>query len=614
MNDTNTNTTSNNETNETNETLGNNNKQSYRFSRTMVARCKSVSFNRFLFVLMGMGALFPYNALISCVDYFSDIHPDVEEDDLSAQIAASCITALLITTLLLLPFSSPKDKRKENFKKMKNVNIEKNNHNHTGNTNINDVNTVNTSKISLPLEGNSNLKINFNSTRNHQQTFCTPSIASPHTRIILGYILTCLFLILMPLLPQSSLSISTLNVFSFLMGIGDALSQSGLYVYAARYQQPSYSAALTLGSAISGLAVSLLRLSTRHIQQTQQNQKNQQPQDLRPGFSILFYLCGIFVLVCILSFFILQSCHPHHNEPTSSHDDNTTSTTITPHNNHDFCNGHEREEETDNLDQHDLPTEAQSILSTNHQHNRTYPNFTTRTNQSFHRRYFQIYIETLRITWKPTLSAFLNFFITLSLFPGTIVSFPASNDGILSFGEWLPVVLITVFNAADVVGRAILSVETWRIPQALLQSQTVTTGGQHEEITGEVEAETTTTTTTTINQNIPGHILLPNYNSMVWYPTLARVLFYPLIALCKVPSSPRPIISSDLLRCILVFLFGVTNGYIQSANFMMTPTMILDHEDKKDASSMLLLLSIYFGLTAGAFSGLLVNHILRAFS
>lgn len=53
----------------------------------------------FIVLFRGMGTLFPYNAFISCVDFFKLIQPKV---DIISQLTATMLSSLLITTLLLL--------------------------------------------------------------------------------------------------------------------------------------------------------------------------------------------------------------------------------------------------------------------------------------------------------------------------------------------------------------------------------------------------------------------------------------------------------------------------------------------------------------------------------
>jgi hypothetical protein len=201
-----------------------------------------------------------------------------------------------------------------------------------------------------------------------------------------------------------------------------------------------------------------------------------------------------------------------------------------------------------------------------------------------------LYIETVRIIWKPLIATFLNFWVTLSLFPGTIASIESNPEehNLISLGDWLPIVLITVFNLADCAGRILLSVDRFGISRILLVRLD---DANHQAHSKE-----------------HSRVLLPNYDRMVWYPSLLRFMFYPIFALCVLPSVANSIISSDLMRCFIVFIFGLSNGFIACAAFMATPTMV-HGERHRDASSLLLLFSIYTSLLGGAYFGLMVDKV-----
>jgi hypothetical protein len=179
--------------------------------------------------------------------------------------------------------------------------------------------------------------------------------------------------------------------------------------------------------------------------------------------------------------------------------------------------------------------------------------------------------------------------VTLSLFPGTIASIESNPEehNLISLGDWLPIVLITVFNLADCAGRILLSVDRFGISRILLV--------RLEDANNQTESK-------------EPRVLLPNYDRMVWYPSLLRFVFYPIFALCVLPTVANSIISSDLIRCFIVFIFGLSNGFIACAAFMATPTMV-HGESHRDASSLLLLFSIYTSLLGGAYFGLMVDKV-----
>ena len=188
----------------------------------------------------------------------------------------------------------------------------------------------------------------------------TSWLSSPVRRIYLGYGMCLVSLLLLAALRQPSMAM--LNASAFLVGVADATSQSGLYVFAASYHRPQYTAAVTLGSAIAGLAVGVLRLLTRGLFDTASL------EGLRRGVAVLYVLSSVVIVGCLWALHSVV----RDNHSLASRESAQPS-----------------EEEG---------TDAQDQVAER----------------------FKVHRETIRITWKPTLAAFLNFFITLGLFPGTI--------------------------------------------------------------------------------------------------------------------------------------------------------------------------------------------------
>ena len=145
---------------------------------------------RLLFGIMGLGTLFPYNAIITCEDYYSELHPNV--NDVAGQLAAFCLSALLVTTLLLLPISTtPIAQGGEKLA---------------------------ASTMGMPRSGTAWLGCLWR---------CATSwLSSPVRRIYLGYSMCLVSLLLLAALRQPSMAL--LNASAFLVGVADATSQSGL--------------------------------------------------------------------------------------------------------------------------------------------------------------------------------------------------------------------------------------------------------------------------------------------------------------------------------------------------------------------------------------------------
>ena len=497
---------------------------------------------RWMFLVMGMGTLFAYNAFISCTDYFNAINPT--EENVSGQMVAYQLTSMTIVTILLLPFST--------------IN--------------NDNESASSFQRFIPMP-------HFMLKMLH-----LIDLSSPAKRVLFGFVFTFFFLLAYLLLPQSSITSQTLNIFSTFVGIADATSQSGLYVLAANYDKPILTASATLGGALSGFVVSLLRLLTRGMFETAT------VRGLKLGADLLMWLSFGFSVILILSVVVVMRDQrvrarmqegvgqiitmPIEDGRSVDQDENDGAVEL------EKVNEIRRKPKYDAVSDHnDLGQQQNPPVDVEQPASRL---------QSLQK----VYISAVRLAWKPILSSFLNFFITLALFPGVILDIPSSsnnNSSFLALGDWLPVVLIAVFNGADCFGRYILSFEN-RAPFMMLMAR------KEENVS--------------INERMEGQDMLTYFNRLVWLPTFGRILFFPLVVICMVPSIPHPLVNSDVFSCFVVFIFGCSSGFIFCANFTVAPTLVHSKE-AKNAISLLLLLAVYFGLMLGAFFGLVVEKAIR---
>ncbi|OCF38777.1 hypothetical protein I317_07433 [Kwoniella heveanensis CBS 569] len=87
-----------------------------------------------------------------------------------------------------------------------------------------------------------------------------------------------------------------------------------------------------------------------------------------------------------------------------------------------------------------------------------------------------------------------------------------------------------------------------------------------------------------------------------------RTLFIPLLFLCNVssitsPSSPSPLINSDILYFVVIILFGLTNGYISSLCMIVASSPQLNaklDEDERDVAGTLTSFCLVAGLAGGS--------------
>ena len=568
---------------------------------------------------MGMGTLFCYNAFISCTDYFNALNPAVE--NVSGQMVTYQLTSMFIVTIALLPFSTlkKKDPTEDQINDVTN----------TGADNVNSSTTLNVGRGSYDIDKaqgrvRSHLRVQMQAILFKVVEMI--DLTSPAKRVLYGFAFTFVFLFVYLLLPASKMTVTTLNLFSTFVGIADATSQSGLYVLAANYahrgvdqneddrihhhqnengngnengKKPMYTASATLGAALSGFIVSALRLITRSMYDTTTL------TGLKKGADLLMRLAFAVSIILVGAAIVMMRDLNRRYTSIRMLSDATRMNTIS-------FEGNIRNQPGDGRSMHSHTcTHTNNTEDTHHarhkqdikrQHEHVSPTIHTESGQSSQiQRLGNIYRSAFRLTWKPILSAFLNFFLTLSLFPGVIVDIPSSSSdlGRPSLGNWLPIVLIAIFNGSDCLGRYILAFESMKPFQLLMAHKECCAADRHEQ--GDQYG---------LGQGVgQGHVTLQHYTWLVWIPTFGRIIFYPLLAMCMLPSE-SPMIQSDILTCIIIFLFGLSNGFIHCANFTVAPTL-LESEEAQNAVSLLLLLAIYSGLTLGAFFGLLVEKVIR---
>jgi len=100
--------------------------------------------------------------------------------------------------------------------------------------------------------------------------------------------------------------------------------------------------------------------------------------------------------------------------------------------------------------------------------------------------------------------------------------------------------------------------------------------------------------------------------------SLARTLFIPLFLMCNVqrrssnPILAAPIISSDFLYMLILFIFGVSNGYVSSLVMMAAPSIehnprLKGRRDDVDVAATIGSFSIVGGLAIGSLTSFVVS-------
>ncbi|XP_036097287.1 equilibrative nucleoside transporter 4 isoform X1 [Molossus molossus] len=149
-----------------------------------------------------------------------------------------------------------------------------------------------------------------------------------------------------------------------------------------------------------------------------------------------------------------------------------------------------------------------------------------------------------RVIWADMLSIAVTYFITLCLFPGL-----ESEIRHCVLGEWLPILIMAVFNLSDFVGKILAALPMdWRGPHLLACS-------------------------------------------------CLRVVFIPLFILCVYPSG-TPTLRHPAWPCVFSLLMGISNGYFGSVPMILAAGKVGPKQRELAGNTMTV--SYMTGLTLGS--------------
>ncbi|KAJ8687898.1 hypothetical protein QAD02_023693 [Eretmocerus hayati] len=170
------------------------------------------------------------------------------------------------------------------------------------------------------------------------------------------------------------------------------------------------------------------------------------------------------------------------------------------------------------------------------------------------KRGFVARIEVAKLIYPYMLSIGIAYFVTLCLYPGIISEIVSCR-----FGSWMPVILMTSFNGADLIGKMLATLPChWSRTQLL------------------------------------------NF-------ACARTLLIPLFLLCAIPRH-APIFSNELFPVVLSIILGVTNGIVGSVPMVQAPTRV--PEEYRELAGNIMTLSYTTGLTVGSVLAYLLDACL----
>ncbi|KAF5741993.1 equilibrative nucleotide transporter 8 isoform X1 [Tripterygium wilfordii] len=155
------------------------------------------------------------------------------------------------------------------------------------------------------------------------------------------------------------------------------------------------------------------------------------------------------------------------------------------------------------------------------------------------------FILARKIKW-PAFGIMIIYVVTLSIFPG----FLAENLSSKLLQDWYPVLLITTYNVADFIGKALTAL-----------------------------------------------YVVKSINKAAW-GCIARLMFYPFFAACL--HGPKWL-GTEVPVVVLTFMLGLTNGYLTSVLMILTPKTVPASEAELCAIVMVVFLGV--GLVLGSVLG-----------
>ncbi|XP_053326655.1 equilibrative nucleoside transporter 4 [Spea bombifrons] len=150
----------------------------------------------------------------------------------------------------------------------------------------------------------------------------------------------------------------------------------------------------------------------------------------------------------------------------------------------------------------------------------------------------------LRMIWAYMLSIAVTYFITLCLFPGL-----ESEIRNCTLGEWLPILIMAIFNLSDFVGKILAALPyNWK-------------------------------------------------GTNLFICATIRVIFIPLFIMCVYPSG-KPTFSHPAWPCIFSLLMGISNGYFGSVPMILAVGQV--SPEQRELAGNTMTVSYMTGLTLGS--------------
>lgn len=301
----------------------------------------------------------------------------------------------------------------------------------------------------------------------------------------------------------------TLTIIMVIMtALCTALCQGGIFGFAGMLP-PIYIQAVMSGNGLAGITTSIIRVITKV---TLESKKPVTLETLNLSAAIYFFVSAAVIIVCIVSYFIMvRTGFAAHFLGTGALSEEEKANLLS-------------EEEDIFIDDKASPPPASTL-------------------------------QVLKKIWHMCFLVCFIFFVSLAIFPGISVTIESYYGPKSAMADWLPVLMIVVFNVFDFIGRT-----------------------------------------------LPRFVVVFGEKS-VGIPIVLRVVLLPLFIFCIYPR----LIVYDAIPLIFMAILALSNGYLSSITMMIAPGLVEPHE--REAAGTIMTFFLLLGICLGSNCGLLIGKI-----
>lgn len=298
-------------------------------------------------------------------------------------------------------------------------------------------------------------------------------------------------------------------VLVFCTAIFTSILQGGIFGFAGMLP-PIYIQAVMLGNGFAGITTSVIRVVTKV---TIESKKPVTLKQLNLSAAIYFFVSAGFIVLCVISYFIMSrtpfvlSYIQKQQQASSSSESNEEESLI------------EKRESTE------IAAEKPSAF------------------------------QVMKKIWHMCFLITFVFFVSLAIFPGISVTIESYYGPTSVMADWLPVLMIVMFNVFDFLGRL-----------------------------------------------FPRFIVLFGEKS-VTVPILLRVVLLPLFIMCIYPR----VIYHDAIPLVFMGILSLTNGYLSSIVMMTAPGLVDPHE--REMAGTIMTVFLLLGICLGSNSAMLIGKV-----